>query len=87
MNCCHQVRAALTEHHRMRVRYSGGRPVLVKGPVTGNDYRFSGVDRLQIVDPRDAIALVRNPLFRIEGVIELPVAEVASLRDGGDRNA
>jgi len=71
----------------MKVRYGGGRPVVVKGPVTGTDYRFSGLERLQLVEPRDAIAMVRNPLFRIEGVIELPVVEVASSRNGGGGDA
>ena len=47
---------------------------MVRGPATGHDYRFSGLERLQLVDPRDAVAMVRNPLFRIEGVIELPMA-------------
>jgi len=56
----------------MRVRYNGGRPVVVKGPVTGTSYPFSGMDRLQLVDPRDAVAIVRNLLFRIDGIVELP---------------
>lgn len=73
MACCGQTRtAALNERHRMRVRYNGGRPVIVKGPVTGTSYQFSGIDRLQLVEPRDAVAIVRNPLFRIEGIIEVP---------------
>lgn len=63
----------MTERHRMRVRYSGGRPVVVKGPVTGLEYRFSGIDRVQLVDPRDAITIVRSPLFRVEGVVEIPM--------------
>ena len=70
MSCCHEVAAPLTERHRMRVRYGGGRSVLIKGPVTGTEYHFSGLDRLQLVDPRDAVALLRNPLFRVEGVVE-----------------
>lgn len=72
MSCCPQATAALTERHRMQVRYSGGRSVRVRGPVTGAEYRFSGVERLQLVDPRDAIAIVRSPLFRIDGLVELP---------------
>jgi hypothetical protein len=55
----------------MKVRYGGGRPVLIKGPATGIDYRFSGVETLQLVDPRDAIVMVKNPVFRIEGVVEV----------------
>ena len=55
MSCCSEGTAALNGRHRMRVRYGGGRPVLVKGPVTGHDYHFSGSARLQLVDPRDAV--------------------------------
>ena len=61
----------MTERHRMRVRYAGGRPLLIKGPATGTSYRFSGLDRVQLVDPRDAVSIVRNRLFRIEGVVEV----------------
>ncbi|HVO83160.1 MAG TPA: hypothetical protein VMU60_01925 [Syntrophobacteria bacterium] len=64
----------MTERHRMRVRYGGGRPVIVRGPVTGSDYRFSGTERVQLVDPRDAAAIMRNRMFRIEGVVELPAS-------------
>jgi hypothetical protein len=55
----------------MKVRYQGGRPVVVRGPVTGASYRFSGTDRMQLVDPRDAVAIVRSSLFRVEGVVEV----------------
>lgn len=72
MGCCGGTQTAtLTERHRMRVRYGGGRPIVVKGPVTGTEYRFSGLDRLQLVDPRDAVSMVRNQFFRIEGVVEI----------------
>jgi hypothetical protein len=75
MSCCGQTPTApLSERHRMRVRYGGGRPIVVKGPVTGTDYHFSGTDRLQLVDPRDAVALSRTAMFRIEGVAELSVS-------------
>jgi hypothetical protein len=75
MSCCGESRTApLTERHRARLRYGGGRPVVVTGPVTGASYRFSGTDRLQLVDPRDAVAIVRNPLFRVEGVVEVPAS-------------
>lgn len=73
MSCCGQnPTAPLTERHRVRVRYGGGRPVVVKGPVTGATYGFSGASRVQLVDPRDAMAICRNPLFRAEGLVELP---------------
>jgi hypothetical protein len=75
MSCCGQSRTApMSERHRMRVRYGGGRPLLVKGPVTGSEYRFSGTARVQLVDPRDAVALLRHPCFRLEGVVELPAS-------------
>ncbi len=70
MTCCREPTAPLTERHRLKIRYSGGRPVLVKGPVTGIEYRFSGLERLQLVDPRDAAAIARSSLFRVEGVVE-----------------
>ena len=87
MSCCPRPSGPLSERHRMRVRYGGGRPVVVKGPVTGVDYHFSGIARVQLVDPRDAIAIARNNSFRIEGVIDLHMAEVASSINGGDGNA
>ena len=80
MSCCPQTAAQLTDRHRMKVHYGGGRPVVVKGPATSTDYRFSGLERLQLVDPRDAIAIVRNPLFRIVGVTEMPLAGAASAK-------
>jgi len=66
----------------MRVSYSGGRPVLIKGPVTGIVYQFSGVKRVQLVDPRDGVAIARNHLFRIEGVVEVSIDETAQSSAG-----
>jgi hypothetical protein len=75
MSCCGQTPTApLTERHRIRMLYGGGRPIVVKGPVTGSNYRFSGVDPVQLIDPRDAVALTRTPIFRIEAVVELPAS-------------
>lgn len=54
----------------MRVRYLGGRPIEIKGPVTGTTHQFSGVDRVKLVDPRDAMSIAKNRLFRIEGLVE-----------------
>ncbi len=72
MSCCGETRTApLTERHRLRVRYLGGRPITVRGPVTGTSYGFSGLDRLQLVDPRDAVSIARDRAFRIVGVVEL----------------
>jgi hypothetical protein len=71
MSCCPKGSAVLGVRHRARVRYGGGRSIVVKGPVTGADYRFSGVDRVQSVDPRDAMVIARHPLFRIEGIVDV----------------
>ena len=75
MGCCPQSHTTvpLNERHRMRVRYGGGRPIEIKGPVTGTKYQFSGMDRVRLVHPRDAIVIVRNSLFRIEGIVELSI--------------
>ena len=54
----------MTDRHRIRLRYRGGRPLLIKGPVTGISYTFSGTERIQLVDPRDAIVIGRNQLFQ-----------------------
>jgi hypothetical protein len=73
MNCCNQTPTApMTKRHRMRVRYGGGRAIVITGPVTGTSYYFSGLDRVQLVDPRDAVLITRTAVFRIEGVVELP---------------
>jgi hypothetical protein len=56
----------------MRISYAGGRPIEVVGPVTGSTYRFSGQARIQLVDPRDAVMIVRGGRFRIEAIVELP---------------
>ena len=55
------------------IEYAGGRTVMVVGAVTGRRYTFSGTSRLQQVDPRDAVALLRERAFRLNRVIQ-PVA-------------
>ena len=86
MSCCPHGAPTFSERHRLRVRYQGGRSLLVKGPVTKTEYRFSGMDRVQLVDPRDAIGIIRSSLFRLEGVVELTPAETDS-RDADRLNA
>lgn len=73
MSCCDQnaTTAVLTTRHRMRLRYEGGRPLEVTGSVTGSIYRFSGLERDQLVDPRDAMALLRSRVFRMKGIVEV----------------
>ena len=74
MSCCGRIQTALiTERHRARVHYGGGKTIVVRGPVTGLNYRFSGTDRSALLDPRDAIALTHTRLFRLEGIIEIPI--------------
>ena len=85
MSCCPGSTAPLSQRHRMKIRYGGGRPVVVKGPVTGVDYRFSGLERLRLVDPRDAVQIIRNPLFRVEGLVELPNSDEHALHESVER--
>jgi hypothetical protein len=47
----------------VRLRYLERSPILVKGPASGKEYRFSGADPVQIVDLRDADALLRTGFF------------------------
>jgi hypothetical protein len=61
--------------------------VVVKGPVTGASYAFSGAARVQLLDPRDAVAVVRDPMFRAEGVVETEAAPSDRGRpNGSDSN-
>ena len=72
MNCCGQSHTApLSDRHRIKVRYEGGRSVVIQGPVTGTNYHFSGLERVQLLDPRDAAAIARSAFFRVEGIVEL----------------
>lgn len=59
------------KRHRARMRYGGGPAITVRGAVTGTAYSFSGVSRVQLVDPRDAVAMSRNAMFRFEGLLEV----------------
>ena len=46
------------------VRYLERSPIRVRGPVTGQQYEFSGSRPLQSVDARDASSLLQNRFFR-----------------------
>ena len=83
MACCPGTTSPLTRRHRVRVRYAGARPICVQGMITGSEYRFTGLDRVQLVDPRDALTIVRNPLFRAEGVVEISSVEGGHAQAGG----
>ena len=70
-SCCGPASTKpLTERHRIRVRYLGGRPVQVVGPATKLQYAFSGRDREKLIDPRDAYRLVSSGGFQPLGVVE-----------------
>ncbi len=46
------------------LRYLESSPILVRGPATGRQYRFSRAEPVQAVDPRDAEPLARTRFFR-----------------------
>jgi hypothetical protein len=73
MSCCgsHTPTASLTKRHRFKIRYGGGRAIVVKGPLTGTEYRFSGIDRVQLVDPRDAVRMLHQGPFEMDSVVEV----------------
>jgi hypothetical protein len=48
----------------VNLRYLENSPILVRGPVTGRQYEFSGAKPQQLVDVRDADALLRTGFFR-----------------------
>ncbi len=84
MSCCGETRRApLNPRHRIRVSYAGGRPIEVVGPVTKTKYFFSGLSRIRLVDPRDAVMIARDRNFRIEGVVELAAGE-GEVTGGGE---
>ena len=77
MSCCGQQtgRATISQADidnglKLRVEYSGGRTVTVSGSATGERYVFSGLQRVQAVDPRDAPALLKDRRFTLKGVIK-----------------
>lgn len=85
MSCCGQsrrridgTRAEAWSGKALRLRYLGGRPVATTGAATGRRYVFSGTARHQLVDPRDAPALLKSRYFRLEGVAPVPPGDGAS---------
>lgn len=76
MSCCPEAGRAVIRQEDIdrglafEVEYAGGRTVTVVGAVTGRRYTFSGVDRLQRVDPRDAGVLLRERVFRLRRVVQ-----------------
>jgi hypothetical protein len=76
MACCGESGAGrltitqkeIDEGLALQIEYSGGRTVTVSGPATGKQYVFSGLNRMQDVDPRDAPGILRDKIFRLKGV-------------------
>ncbi|HYM68754.1 MAG TPA: hypothetical protein VEZ44_04100 [bacterium] len=46
------------------LQYQEKSPIVVRGPVTGRSYQFSGARAVQAVDAGDAEALLRTGFFR-----------------------
>ncbi len=76
MSCCGESERAVIHREDLErglefeVEYAGGRTVTVVGAVTGRRYTFSGLNRLQRIDPRDSGALLRQRVFRLIRVIQ-----------------
>ncbi len=68
--CCGQdqgpVRSSgFSRYVAVNLQYVGSQPMVIHGPVTGNIYRFSHLDPVQSVDPRDAVDLLSDRQFRL----------------------
>ena len=50
-------------HSSVALRYTETSPILVRGPASGRQYRFSGSEPVQAVDARDVVALLRTRFF------------------------
>jgi len=46
------------------VRYTETQSIVVRGPITGRRYAFSGANPVQSIDPRDAAAILQARFFR-----------------------
>jgi len=76
MACCGQSSAGrltitqkeIDEGLALQIEYSGGRTLRVNGQLTGKEYVFSGLDRVQDVDPRDAPSILREKAFRLKAI-------------------
>lgn len=71
MACCDQKRLTISgkdidDGMALELEYGGGRTVRIRGPVTGKSYVFSGLQRIQRVDPRDALAILRDRHFKVK---------------------
>jgi len=50
-------------HSSVVLRYTETSPILVRGPVSGRQYQFSGSKPVQAVDARDVVALLGTGFF------------------------
>ena len=72
MACCGQRRTdsinnssqPVNEHGPVMLKYLERSPIMVRGSTTGRHYQFSGSSPVQVVDGRDAAALLRTGFFR-----------------------
>lgn len=76
MSCCGQSSGRLVINQKdidaglaLELEYSGGRTVTITGVISGKSYSFSGMDRVHPVDPRDAMAILRDGRFRFRRII------------------
>jgi hypothetical protein len=75
VSCCRGAAAGMIRQGEIdqglvfEIEYAGGRTITVIGATTRRRYTFSGLDRLQHVDPRDAAGLLRERVFRLNRVI------------------
>jgi hypothetical protein len=77
MGCCGQNRAALAQTMNPQqanglpsakatsLRFIQRRSILVRGPVTGRSYHFSGGASTRGIDARDAAGLLKSGYFSI----------------------
>jgi len=77
MSCCGQSGGRLVINQKdidagfaLEFEYSGGGAVTLTGAVSGRSYIFSALKRLGAVDPRDAMAILRDGRFRLKRVIQ-----------------
>jgi hypothetical protein len=77
MSCCGQSAGRLVVSQKdidaglaLELEYSGGRTVTLTGAVSGKSYVFSGLQRRSAVDPRDAMAILRDQRFRLKRVLQ-----------------
>ena len=59
-----QANSAQPASESVAVRYTESQSIVVRGPVTGRRYSFSGTSPIQSVDARDAAAILQARFFR-----------------------